>query len=109
MDAHTTLCMVSCTFPDQEIAQQVAQVLVEEQLCACVHIGAPLVSVYRWQGILERTNEVQLCGKTRAVLVERVFARIRSLHPYQTPALTAWPLTQADAEYHAWVLQNTTV
>ena len=51
-------CVVFCTLPDADSAARIAGMLVEERLAACVNIVPGLVSVYRWQGALQREAEV---------------------------------------------------
>jgi uncharacterized protein involved in tolerance to divalent cations len=38
------------TFPDAETATRIARQLVTEKLAACANIGAPVQSIYHWQG-----------------------------------------------------------
>ena len=50
----TDLIIVLTTMPDDERAEALARSLVDEQLAACVHIHAPVSSIYRWKGAVER-------------------------------------------------------
>ena len=53
----TDLVIVLTTVADDERAEQLARRLVDERLAACVNLHAPMVSLYRWQGRLERDTE----------------------------------------------------
>ena len=51
---------VYTTYPSVVEAEQAGRVLVERRLCACVNILPGLVSLYWWQGAIERGDEVVL-------------------------------------------------
>jgi periplasmic divalent cation tolerance protein len=48
-----------------------------------VNLVAPLTSIYRWRGVVERADEVLLVIKTRRSLVPRLAARVTALHSYR--------------------------
>ena len=88
-------------------AERLALVLVEERLAACVNLIAPLTSVYRWRGAVERAREVLLMIKTRRTLVPRVAARLQALHSYEVPEVIALPVVASARPYLAWLLGET--
>ncbi len=88
-------------------AEHIADALVADRLAACVNILGDVRSVYRWQGQIERADEVALIAKTRDALFDRVASRVRDLHSYDTPAIVAWPIIAVDPDYLAWVLTET--
>ena len=95
--------LVVTTLPDRESARGIAQSLVDARLAACVSIGAPVTSMYHWQGATETADEVPLTIKTRSDLFARVAAEIRSRHPYELPEILAVPITNGLPEYLAWI------
>jgi periplasmic divalent cation tolerance protein len=84
-------------------AERIATALVEERLAACVNLVAPIRSIYRWQGRVERAGEVLMIGKTRRALVARLAARVRDLHGYDVPEVVALPVVAGSRPYLAWV------
>ena len=62
---------VYTTYPAIVEAERAGRALVERRLCACVNILPGMVSIYRWQGAVERGDEVVMIIKTRASLAER--------------------------------------
>ena len=88
-------------------ADRIAEALVAERLAACVNILGAVRSVYRWQGAVERADEVALIAKSRTALLERLSARVRELHSYDTPAIVAWPILGGDAAYLDWIGSET--
>ena len=76
---------VYTTYPSLVEAERAGRTLVERRLAACVNILPGMVSLYWWQGAIERGEEVVMIIKTRATLVEQVRAAVRQLHSYTTP------------------------
>jgi periplasmic divalent cation tolerance protein len=97
--------LVTC--PDRPLAMRIAEALVGERLAACASIGGSVTSLYRWRGAVEQAEEVSLLLKTRAERFSEAAARIRSLHPYETPCIIATPIVAADPDYEAWVEAET--
>jgi len=101
-----TACVVLCTLPDADNAARIADILVEERLAACVNIVPGLVSVYRWEGALQRDAEVLLLIKTSPEVYGRLEARIRTLHPYELPEIISVPIQTGQADYLQWITNN---
>lgn len=98
------LLLVLTNAPDRACAESIAAALVEQGLAACVNILAPCRSVYRWQGQIERAEEVPLLVKTSAARYAEVEAAIRTLHPYKVPEILALPIEQGLPAYCNWVI-----
>ena len=62
-----------------------------------------MVSVYRWQGDLQRDMERQLVIKTRTERVDALIARLKSLHPYDVPECLVLPAIGGSSAYLDWV------
>ena len=77
--------------------------MVEERLAACAQVTGPVSSVYRWQGEVETAAEWYCHLKTTAERAPALLARIRELHPYDTPEIIALPVAEGDAAYLRWV------
>lgn len=95
------------TLPDQESARQLARLLVEERLAACVNVLASCHSVYRWEGALQENGEVPLIIKTTPARYADVEAFLRKRHPYELPEILAIDSTQGLSQYLAWIGQAT--
>jgi uncharacterized protein involved in tolerance to divalent cations len=83
-------------------AEAIAEALLADGLAACVQIAA-IRSRYLWKGEVRREPEQLLLIKTREALFEPTRARIRSLHPYETPEIVALPIAAGDVDYLAWL------
>jgi periplasmic divalent cation tolerance protein len=94
--------LVLCTAPPDR-AEELAERLLDERLVACVNLIGPLVSRYRWNGALERADEVLLLMKTRRDRVAALTARIVALHPYEVPEVLELGITGGLPAYLAWI------
>jgi len=98
---------VYTTHPSIVEAERIGRELVESRLCACVNILPGMVSLYWWEGKIDRGEEVVMIIKTRAVLAEQVSAAVRQLHSYTTPAILVLPIESVEQNYKAWLLAET--
>jgi periplasmic divalent cation tolerance protein len=99
--------LVYTTYPSVVEAEQAGRALVEQRLCACVNILPGMVSLYWWQGKVDRGEEVVMIIKTRASLAEPVRAAVKQMHSYSTPAILVLPVESVDPDYHAWIVAET--
>ena len=99
------LCFSTC--PDAASAERIAEALVGERLAACVNLVPGLRSVYRWQDVVERADEVLLLIKTHRDRYPALEARLRALHPYELPALVAVESVAGLPAYLQWVVAST--
>jgi periplasmic divalent cation tolerance protein len=105
MPVSALICFSTC--PDAATAERLAEALVAERLAACVNIVPGLRSVYRWQGAVERADEVLLLVKTQTRLLQRLQERLRQLHPYELPALVAVETDLGLPAYLRWIADET--
>ncbi|MCB9877370.1 MAG: divalent-cation tolerance protein CutA [Planctomycetes bacterium] len=105
MTAPADVVVVLCSAP-AAAAEALATKLVEEQLCACVNVSAPVRSVYRWQGVVERAEELLLLVKTTAAAADRLSQRLVELHPYDVPEVLVLPVAGGHAPYLQWVADS---
>ena len=82
--------------------------LVMDRLVACGTIVESVLSIYRWKGALEETEEVMVVFKTRQDCWEELMSAVRELHPYDVPELIALPVTDGLPAYTEWLSEQTT-
>ena len=99
--------IVLTTAPADERAEAWARTLVEERLAACVHVHSPMVSFYRWKGIVERDSERQVFIKTTRERVAALQARLGELHSYELPEFVVLTVGDGSDEYFKWVVEQT--
>lgn len=99
--------VVSTTCPDEVQANTLARALVESRIAACVHISAPIRSIYVWEGKTCEKREISLqikCLQSRYAQLEQL---VQKLHPYQVPEIIAVPVTHGLPSYLDWIKDNT--
>jgi len=95
--------LVICSCPTIEIAEKIAEQLMEHQLAACIQILPTVTSIYRWQDKIERSPEVLLYIKTEQRVYPQLQAMICQLHPYEVPEIIALSITQGLPDYLHWM------
>jgi periplasmic divalent cation tolerance protein len=98
---------VYTTFPSLVEAEAAAKVIVEQRLAACANIMPGMISHYRWEGKVERAEEVVAIFKTRASLADDVRQAIRDNHSYDVPSVAVIGLESVDRDYFGWILEAT--
>ena len=84
--------------------RRIAQGVVGARLAACVNIGsAPVESVYRWKGKVERAREFLLVMKTTAKRLRELEREVKRLHSYDVPEFIALPIAAGSREYLVWL------
>lgn len=95
-----------CLFADRDEAQRIGRQMIEERMAACVNILGSCQSIFRWQGVIETSEEVAAIFKTRSDRADALIARITELHSYDVPAMAVWPIDRLPADYADWVEAN---
>jgi periplasmic divalent cation tolerance protein len=106
-DGAGELVVCLSTAPDADAAERIARALVEERLIACANLLPGVVSLYRWEGEVQREPEVMMLIKTRRSLVRRLEERFAELHPYEVPELLVVGVEDGLPAYCRWVLEQT--
>lgn len=83
-------------------ADAIASALVERRLAACVQ-QVPIRSTYRWNGAVERDDEILLLVKTRRARWDDVERVVRDLHSYDVPAITGVEIVVGSRAYLDWI------
>jgi len=103
----TDKIVVFTTCGSEEEAHKLASILIEKHLAACVNITAPVTSVYRWKGAVEKASEWMLVIKTRRELFDALRVLLESAHSYELPEVLALPVVEGSPTYLAWVDSET--
>ncbi|AOB33200.1 dihydroorotate dehydrogenase [Bordetella sp. H567] len=101
------MVLVVSNAPDLLLAKRIAHVVVEEGLAACVNLGAPMLSIYTWQGEVEGAEEIPMCFKTTAGRMDDLMQAIARMHPYEVPEIIAVPVIASAQPYRDWVREQT--
>ena len=99
--------LVLSTFPSSISVKDIAEILVNEKLAACINIIPEVQSVFRWKDKVDNAPENILIIKTTLNLYDILERRIKELHPYELPEIIAVPIEKGLTEYLDWVSENT--
>jgi len=99
--------VVLVTASSLEEARQIARVLVEKRLCACVNIIDGISSTYRWKREIQEETECLLLCKAVEGDFDSIEACVKGLHSYTVPEVIAVPLVRGSREYLNWVSEET--
>ncbi len=99
------LCLV--TIDDLKKASEIAGILVEKNLAACVNIVPEIQSIYRWKGKICNETERMMIIKTREDLFEELEATIIKLHPYEIPEIISFEIQRGFSGYLRWIDDST--
>jgi periplasmic divalent cation tolerance protein len=97
------LRLVLTTCGSRDVADRLAGALVERRLAACVNVLPGVRSTYRWQGRLERDDEVLVLIKTARHRLPAIEDTIRQISGYELPEIVAVDIAGGGANYLAWV------
>ena len=99
------VCLV--TIDDPEKAAQIARILVEKKLVACVNILPQIRSIYTWKGQLCDETELLMIMKTRGDRFGELQTAVKELHPYEVPEIISLNIEGGLAAYLKWIDEST--
>ncbi|MCX5687915.1 MAG: divalent-cation tolerance protein CutA [Candidatus Omnitrophica bacterium] len=88
-------------------AEKIARDLVVKRLAACVQIGGPIKSIYRWKGKIETAKEWVCIIKIRKSFYKKVEEAIKESHPYEIPEIIAVSIPKGSKDYLKWLFDET--
>ncbi len=96
------VAIVYATFGNRAAAEIAAVQMVDRRLAACANIQSPCVSIYHWQGEMERAEETPVLFKTGLDRRTALMAALTAIHDYELPAISSWTATAGNA-FADWV------
>lgn len=100
------IVLVTCRSANE--AKRIARAVVDARLAACGNIlTAPVESIYRWKGKVERASETLLILKTTRRRLTQLQAAVRRLHSYEVPEIIALPVVEGLVAYLKWIADST--
>lgn len=87
-------------------AERLAHDAVAHHLAACAQIDGPILSCYRWEGKVERSEEFRLAFKCLPAQLAALEAHILAHHPYGTPEWVVVRAERVAEKYLSWARAN---
>jgi periplasmic divalent cation tolerance protein len=98
--------LVWTTISAEADGQELASILVNERLAACVNLLPEMDSVYMWKNVVHRDRERQVLIKTTESRVAALQARIGELHSYDVPEFIVTPIVGGSEAYLSWIRES---
>ena len=95
--------VVFITTADDEEAQLISRVLLEQKKAACVNIVADISSLFWWKGKIDSAEESLLVVKTKASLLDDIIELVKEIHSYENPEIIALPILGGSQDYLEWI------
>jgi len=99
--------IVLITASSGDEAAAIGTALVDGRLAACVNIVPEVRSLFFWDGKTQDAREALLIVKSRLPLLEKLTARVKSLHSYTVPEVIALPVVGGSGDYLSWLQEAT--
>jgi len=100
--------LVLSTCPNVAVAEDIATELLNKRLVACVNMIPGVISMYHWQGAVQKDQEVVLLMKTQHDDYDALQDALRRVHPYELPEIIAVSLENALPAYLSWISDSVT-
>ncbi len=101
--------IVLITVPTSQVGEEIARMLLERKLAACINLLPGMSSLFTWKGKIEQEQECLMLVKTRTRLFEdRFLPAVKAIHPYEVPEIIALPILMGLESYLNWIDEETT-
>ena len=98
-----TIFLVYSFYPKLNQAKKIAKLVIKKKLAACVNINKNISSLYIWKNKMYDHNEVELSFKTNDKKVKKLISFLELNHPYECPAIMAFPIQKTNDKFLNWV------
>ena len=98
--------VIVSTYPDKKSISQVAHVVVEKKLAACVNY-TKINSIYSWKGKIEDVEEFLALFKTTTKSKQKLKEAIAKSHPYHVPEIVELKMDDINVPYMKWLQTST--
>jgi periplasmic divalent cation tolerance protein len=101
------ITLIYATVPTLAVGREIAGILIAERLIACANLLPGMISVYRWNDVVEEAEEAVLICKTSRDRVNEARDRLAGLHPYEVPAILEIADVGGHYPFLVWVAGET--
>ena len=95
------LCLTSIN--ENGKAQEIAQILLQQKLVACVNISSQVCSMYLWQGSIVKDHEFLILMKTSSQKISELRDTLAQIHPYDVHEFIVLNIENGSKDYLNWL------
>jgi len=96
---------ISCA--SEKEAENIARILLKEQLAACINMLPAITSFFSWQGKVQREKEVLMIVKSLKSVFNDLEKTVKKHHSYEIPEIIVLPITDGAKDYLDWIREST--
>ena len=89
------------TESNEEIARNIAKLLIQNKLAACVSIKN-IYSIYKWEDDIEETREVEISIKSKPELKDDLILFLQKMSSYDVPQILYMKF-HTESKYINWL------
>ncbi len=93
--------ILTTTESNETRAKNIAKLLIENQLAACVSIKY-IDSIYRWEDDIEENKEIEITIKSKPELKDDLIVFLQKMSSYDVPQIL-YKKFQAEEKYFDWL------
>lgn len=98
--------LILCSTPNYELAQEICDLLISQNLAACAQILPGITSIYKWEGKLMKETESLILLKTIETKAKEIEETILLKHPYSVPEVLSLSIESLNEKYSEWLLKS---
>ena len=92
------------TESNEEIAKNIARLLIKNKLAACVSIKH-IYSIYKWEDDIEENKEFEIIIKTKPELKDDLIQFLQKMTSYEVPQILH-RIFYSESKYYDWLSQT---
>jgi periplasmic divalent cation tolerance protein len=98
-----TATIILCTCLDITSAEEIAHILIANNLAACINIVPGIISICKWKEQIETAQEHLLLIKSNTSQYPMLETTIKEHHPYEIPEIVAIKIEKGLPDYLNWI------
>ncbi len=100
--------IIKTTFSSKQKCEELAKILIEQGLSACVQISE-ILSLYKWSKKVCKNNEFLVNIKTNELNFKKIEKIIKKNHEYDLPQIISVDISSSSQEYHKFLEDNISI
>ena len=81
------ISIIYTTVASKQDAEKLAEHTISNKLAACANIIPGAISIYEWEGKIEKTTEFLIIFKTSNAKAKKLYSWLLNNHPYSVQAI----------------------